>query len=331
MNLKKLAKSVYEQSSRPLKSCWLLDGLEDFNQIIYAPGCMCKETALEMEQQIRQKYNHQVRVKTLETILARQPNVPYEAPNDDMQLTLWLINQLTAPKTLFVCSEKLRYRLMWLNYKMTMPLKAVSPESFGLDYFPEFEDTDELDVDFPAAKKRVVKPVSYIFVLSSADEVWPLAFQLYLRQRRSYPDKKVEMVLVLDCENDSYNAAAEHHFAKRYSKCALQEIKWSEIAKQKHISQDSLWVLPQWKSYIISQFPNCLYYVKNAEMGYWWFRSKYGKELLLQDIYKLAEQDQENDKAREFLRLYTPKRYKKGWWNFYWWYRRLCRFSLFFI
>ena len=214
---------------------------------------------------------------------------------------------------------------------MTTPLKIVSPESFGLDYFPEFEDTDELDIDFPAAPRRVVKPVSYILVLSSADEVWPLAFKLYLRQRKAYPDKKVEMVLVLDCENDRYNAAAEHHFAKRYSGCALQEIKWSEIAKQKHISQDSLWVLPQRKSYIISQFPNCLYYVKNDDMGYWWFRSKYSKELLLQDIHKLAELDQEKDAAREFLRIYTPKNYKKRWWNLYWWYRRLCRFILFFI
>ena len=330
INMKKrLAERVYEHSSKPLKTCWLLDGLEDFNQIIYAPGCVCKETAQEMEQQIRQKYHHPVKIKTLEDILVKQPNTSYETPDDEMKLTLWLINQLAAPKTLFVCSEKLRYRLMWLNYKMTTPLKIVSPESFGLDYFPEFEDTDELDVDFPVAKKRIVKPVSYILVLSTADEVWNAALQLYKRHRKTYPDKKVEMVLVLDCDNRHYTTTTRRCFARRckYMGCTPQEIKWSEIAKQ-NIADDSLWVLPQSKSHFIQKFPKSLYYIKEANIGYWWMRSKCDKELLLQDIKKMAEQEKSNDTASEFLRTYIPQRYKEWKWKIYWEYRRLCRFNL---
>ncbi len=336
MNIRKLAQQVYEQQSTPLKNCWQLHDLEDFDRIFYAPGSECSMLAAEMQQQLEIEHQHAVTVHSLQWLITHGESD--EFPSDfsaEAVLSLNLLCDLATPKTLLVCDENLQGYLRWLNRKISMSLRICTPRIFYLGMLDKKVDQQYLQSNFPLTSGRTLKQVSYIAVLSSSDSVWYKARQLYESYLSENPYQQVELLFVSDGDDTFYEKVARYHFMRicAHTDCSyIRTVKLQDLFNS-NLDGRCLWVLPQIKSYLISSFPEDYYYIldSNDVFGLWGMYSRPGKEVVLRDVNKLAKQEgvsstHDEGVCQRFLEQYKPKNFANWRWKRYWLHRALCRF-----
>lgn len=313
------AKRVFEVCSKPLKTCWKFEELDDFDVIYYAPGTECLCCAEEIAKQISYTYKHEVELRTFvfAQTQGRKNVYPDKYCLERLRFSYDFISRLCCPRTIVVCNEDFEEKLI-----RTIKIlgKHIAPKVFCLEDFCvkllHESGTIRQIYHNRIASKTTICQVSVIGVLASDRNMWFYALQLYLLHKQTYPDKKLKLLLYVDESEEKYDVSASYGFlcfCKRYIDDVV--ISWDiECLYSINMDSEVLWVVSRHKSYMVTPYSQSFFYIEDEKFEDLLFeRGVVGKSRLMNDIYQLAvSHDKSNDicdDVRDFLLSYKPKIY----------------------
>ena len=328
MKLKKLAQSVYELNSRPLKSCWIFPNLsEKIECVYYEQGKSYENAAHEIAHYISEAYGHKVEVNSICSLWTEgeceRSNGGTSAQK--VGVTHRMMNAFVKDESLVVCGEWLQEQLKVFAQKLGKNIKIVRPELFNIPLLC----SENLSLYFSGMEiDRVIKPVSVVAVLVSDSASWGIAMELCSCVRATYAQQSVTLVLVTDADDAKYNAYASRCFLSIFEAEGQDEFVSpyvvSSLAELKDFCQteQTLMVLPQQKFYLTDELGEALFYVSEAEFkNLWGFCDGYGRQLLLNDVEKLAQRSFQcgDDVHKDVLAKHKPV---SGWRRKLYWLRQ---------
>lgn len=293
MKLKKLAQSIYELSSRPLKSCWIFPNLsEEIMCVYYENGSQYENAAREIADYISKTYKHEVEVNSIQNVLTNHMQAVYVNGRSikKVGVTHSMVGAFTKDESLVVCGEWLHGQLNIFAQELGKYIKIIRPELFNVPLL----GSENINLYFSGMKlERIIKPVSTIAVLASDTDSWMTAMELCDCVRDTYAHQKVTLVFVIDTDDAKYNAYASRCFlsifeANGYNESVSSRVVLSIAELQKGDMSQTLVVLPQQKFYLTDEMSNALFYVSEAKFGNLWSYG-YARQLLLDDIDKLSQ------------------------------------------
>ena len=337
MKLKKLAQSIYELSSRPLKSCWIFPNLsEEIMCVYYENGSRYENAAREIADYISKTYKHEVKVNSMQSVLAFHMQEVYVngCSINKVGVTHSMVVAFTKAESLVVCGEWLQGQLNIFAQELGKYIKIIRPELFNVPLL----GSENINLYFSGMKlKRIIKPVSTIAVLVSDSASWGIAMELCSCVRATYAQQSVTLVLVTDTDDAKYNAYASRCFLSIFEAEGQDEFVSpcvvSSLAELKDFCQteQTLVVLPQQKFYLTDEMNNALFYVSEAEFGNLWsFCDGYGRQLLLNDIDKLSQRLTDDVRSVELWAKAKSKRKSVADWRrkLYWLRQRIDVFRM---
>lgn len=327
MKLKKLAQSIYELNSRPLKSCWIFPNLsEKIECVYYEQGKSYENAAHEIARYISEAYGHKVEVNSIRSLWTERECERSNggASAQKVGVTHRMISAFVKDESLVVCSEWLQGQLKVFAQKLGKNIKIIRPELFNVPLL----GSENLSLYFSGMEiDRVIKPVSVVAVLVSDSASWGIAMELCDCVRATYAQQSVTLVLVTDADDAKYNAYASRCFlsifeANGYNESVSSRVVLSIAELQKGDMSQTLVVLPQQKFYLTDELGEALFYVSEAEFkNLWGFCDGYGRQLLLNDVEKLAQRSFQcgDDVHKDILAKHKPV---SGWRRKLYWLRQ---------